>query len=340
MYNNFNSSSRARGSLQSSSNRNSYSPYSPSSSSFSNSGGGLSNHRGSDFRSGSSLSGFNSGRLNSGFGSNSGFGNNSSFGSNRSPFGGSSGNGGYALMNSPFSNRPSSMNRPISVYGNNTGFYFPSNNSNSTFRPRQNESISFNQTQQILTPPVDTTYDQSYTEPTYDQNYDQSYDQSYEQSYDQQYDQSYDQQQDYYDEQSNQGNVGASGFDYYFNILKELETGCNGSEVRAAVLVDQSGQIISQGYNYLDENGQEYEAEQYAIPENYYSGGAAGCTIYATSSPSPKIEALILDSGVSAIYMLAADEHDEKRIEKQKDFKKSKKFFEKNNIAFDVIKLS
>ncbi len=109
----------------------------------------------------------------------------SSFGSSR-PMGGSSfganrGQNGYGLMNSSFSGRPNSMNRPVSVYGKSTGFYFPRDNKRTTTTYRTNDSISFNQNSQILTAPqqqqmtqdfyANQGYDVAYADPGYDAGY-------------------------------------------------------------------------------------------------------------------------------------------------------------------------
>ncbi len=294
---------------------------------------------------------FASNNRNSSFG-NSSFSNqrSSGFGSqyNMNSSFGQSNQRGYSLMNSPFSTRPDSMNRPISVYGKSTGFYFP----------RENDTVTFNeQNSQILTPPEhleQNNYQEQYEEQqqdysSYDDNTYQD-NQYEEQSYDQNYGDYQDQYQNQYNEDQNAyndevqdpnqftaDNAGGNLISRMARDLKELEMQSNANIPRGVILATREGDIIGQGYNYVDENNDEYEGEEYAIIGDLAEGGAANCVIYATSAPNKKVHDLILASGVKEVLIIASDSKERKQLSKDKDYKKSEKALTKKGINVEII---
>ena len=281
----------------------------------------------------------------------------SSFGNQRyGGFGGQSSQRGYSLMDSPFSSRPESMNRPISVYGKSTGFYFP----------RENNTVTFNQeNSQILTPPEyaeqnnyedqyveqenyssygDNYQDNQYDESQYEQNYNDYQDEGnyYNQQDQNQYNEYNQEQNDYNDEsqvqeQFTENNAGGDLISRMARDLKELEMQSNANVPRGVILATREGDIIGQGYNYVDENNDEYEGEEYAIVGDLAEGGAANCVIYATSAPNKKVHDLILASGVKEVLIIASDSKEKKKLSKDKDYKKSEKALTKKGINVEII---
>ena len=281
----------------------------------------------------------------------SSFSSSSSFGGSR-PMGGSSfganrGQNGYGLMNSSFSGRPNSMNRPVSVYGKSTGFYFPRDNKRMTTTYRTNDTISFNQNSQILTAPeqqmtqdyyANQGYDATYADPAYDASYaDQGYT---EPAYDDQgyAEQAYDDAGAAYDD----GGAAVGGDSPYGALWGSIEaqSGQSNSDIpRGVVLADRNGQVYAESFNYVDESGLEFDGEQYCLPD-YAGGGAAGLVLYANAAPaSDETLDLIIDSGVEELIIIAADEKEAKKAKKEKNYKKADKTLSKAGLVVDVVNL-
>lgn len=294
-------------------------------------------------------------RSNGSFGSN----NRPSFGSNNRPsFGSRSGSSsGYGLMNSSFSNRPTSMNRPVSVYGKSTGFYFPKDNRRVTTTYRQNDSITFNQNSQILTAPEvqQEYYEDQYAQQTYPE----------QPVYEEQYQEQVYEEPDVYDtdgdgvadaalydtdgdgvadtaiyEDGNGLEISDSPYAILNVTIQEQAAQSNSSVPRGAVLADRSGAIYGQAFNFVDETGNEFDAEQYFLAD-YAAGGAAGLVLYSNAAPNTDATLdLIIDSGIEELIIICDDVKTAKKAKKTKEFKRADKTLSKSGINVDAVSLN
>ncbi len=300
------------------------------SSSFNNRGG--SSFSGNSFNRTSSMNN----RPTSSFGSSNRMGG-SSFGTNR-------GQSGYGLMNSSFSSRPSSMNRPVSVYGKSTGFYFPRDNRRTTTTYRQNDSISFNQNSQILTAPQQTSqdyYEQSYVDPAYADPYaNQTYDTTYQETVYQEtpvYEEAAPVETVYEETTSVETPVYGSPYQILDSAIQNQAAQSNSATPRGAVLADRTGAVYGEAFNYVDESGTEFDAEQYFLAD-FAGGAAAGLVVYSNAAPCAEDTLdLIIDSGAEELIIICANDKEVKKVKKDKAFKKAEKTLSKSGLVVDAV---
>ena len=259
--------------------------------------------------------------------------NNSQFGSfSQKPFSSNFSTSGYSLGAQPYQTRPASMNRPISVYGNNTGFYFPrtnytSLNSTAQYQPRPNNSIMFNNaTQPPLVAPNAVSYQPEVN--AQQQEYVQDQNQNYEQN-------SYENQQI-----EQQYEEPVINYGYIKSVLDELSQSSNSENSKAAVVTDIEGNIIAQGYNFVDEEGNEYQAEDYVLQALGEISWDPNTSIMFTNAPLTEDTAnSCVSYGIKTIQVLASSSKQTKKYKKDKGMKVATSILEDNGISVEILEL-
>lgn len=258
---------------------------------------------------------------------------NSQFGTlSQKPFASNYSMSSYSLSSQPYQTRPSSMNRPISVYGNNTGFYFPrtnytSLNSNSQYIPRENNSIMFNNvTQPPLVSPNTDNYQNNYDNQQVDNYVDIQNNQDYN-----------------YENQSidyNNNEEPVINYGYIKSVLDELSESSNSENAKSAIVTDNDGNVIAQGYNFIDEDGNEYQAEDYALQALSEIQWDPNRSIMFTNAPLTEETAnSCVSYGIRTIQVLASSSKQTKKFKKDKGMKIATSILEENGVNVEILEL-
>lgn len=251
---------------------------------------------------------------------------------------------GYSLGAAPYQTRPMGMNRPISVYGNTTGFYFPRTNyvplgSNYQYQPRQNNSIMFNNaTQPPLVSPENNSQNVAIPQEDYSNQYDQNqYDQN--QYVDQNVvDNTQQNTTEYADESyANEPNIN---YGYIKSVLDELSQSSNSENQKAAIVADVNGNVIAQGYNFITEDGTEYQAEDYALQSLGEIQWDPNTSILFTNGPLTEDTAnSCVSYGVKTVQVLSSSSKETKKFKKDKGMKLATSVLEDNGVNVEILEL-
>lgn len=248
----------------------------------------------------------------------------------------------YSLGAQPYQTRPMTTNRPISVYGNNSGFYFPRTNYNSLsqnnqYQPRQNNSIMFNNTTQppLVAPVTPAAPVSNNSQENYNEQYTDN--QHTNEQYNDQY---VDGQNNYEGQYTDQYEDPSINYAYIKSVLDELSQSSNSENTKAAVVADASGNIIAQGYNFIDEDGNEYQAEDYALQALGEISWDPNTSIMFLNAPLTEDTAnASVSYGIKNIQVLTTNSKDTKKFKKNKGMKIATSILEENGVSIEILEL-